>query len=100
MSNGETLQYVLELGADTPDRGRVCTLEVGPFPSETAAAAWADSAGNVRVVELAAQAEREGLAADLTGDTPDDDYLPIVGATLNVYTDRWGTDHDLTRDLY
>lgn len=98
----EVEQYVLELGVDVDDgRGRVCVLEVGPFATEDAAVRWADSAGNVPADELLTAARREGLqASEVDAESAEDMARPISGATLNVYTDRWGTDHDLTRDLY
>lgn len=98
----EVEQYILELGVDVDDgRGRVCALEVGPFATEAAAVSWANNARNVPAAGMQTAAHRGGLqAVEMDAESDGDMARPIVGATLNIYTDRWGTNYDSTRDLY
>ena len=94
----EELRFTLELGVDAGKYGRRCALEVGQFDTSIEARAFADAARG-RLVHRAEQDARDmGLGTDEYDREPGDENLPIIGATINVYTDSEGTVEDI--DLY
>lgn len=94
------VKYVLELGVDTADRGRVCALEVGSFFDPKSAEEFAESVRGVSILSAERAAYSDGLMCD-SYDREDGDFrFPIAGATLNAYTDDYGTDYDRSRNLY
>lgn len=89
----EAFKYTLELGVDSPRDIRVCVVEMGPSRSSTFAIRTA--------VSVRGKTYREVLAmpgAYEYDGAPDLLDLPIVGATLNRFTNKFGTDEDT--DLY
>lgn len=94
----DELRFTLELGIDAGKYGRRCALEIGQFDTSIAARAFADAMRG-RLVHRAEQDARAlGLNTDEYDREPGDENLPIIGATINVYTDAEGTVEDI--DLY
>lgn len=79
-------RYVVEFGIDVPGEGRVCAAESGPYLTRKGAL----RVGKRLLGKSArlALAERNGS----TYDASDADMgRPVVGFTINVYSDEQGT---------
>lgn len=89
MTTSSAITYGLELGIDTPDQGRVCALDHGPFtspmPMLRAALAVLGKPANTF--------EQTPVAPFFStmDTTTDQDALPISGATVYWYSDSEGT---------
>lgn len=93
----DTIQHGLELGADA--RGeRVCVLEVAPFATREEAKAFAEKHRGAVASHVREAAEAAGMEADEMDAEDGDHILPIVGATVYDYSDRYGTSESI--DLY
>lgn len=87
-------RFSLELGIDTPDAGRVCALEVGPFDTSEDAVSFAMLARGANAVVLEGSNENVEWY-DISAEDSDSD-APIVGATLNIFSNVEGTVRDVT----
>ena len=89
----EKHRFSLELGVDNPETGRVCAIEMGTYETLIEAVNVAEYVrGSV------AQTVLDTNAAAEIYDAGDGDLdREIVGCTLNVFTDEYGTvaDYDL-----
>lgn len=86
-------KFVLELGVDNPENGRVCAVEMGPYRS------LMDAVNIAQYVQGSTpeQVLEDNADAHTYDPGPGDLDREIVGCTLNVFTDEDGTvaDHDL-----
>lgn len=93
-----TVNFILELGIDAGKYGRRCALEVGPFDTSIDARRFADAARDRSIHWAEQYAQSLGLSTDPYDREPGDENMPIIGATINLYTDAEGTIEDI--DLY
>lgn len=86
----EVPTYGLELGVDA--RGaRVCVLEVARFATRFEAEVFAREHMGAFAVHIKERARLIGKDTDDMDAQEGDHGLPVVGATVYEYTDRWGT---------
>lgn len=97
----DQIKFTLELGVDGVNYpGRVCAVEAGPFSTKLEAEAYALYAQGQSPKDLIDQYEKVGYGVSLydIAEWDIETTFPIVGATLNYYTDESGTVGN--RDLY
>lgn len=89
-------RFLVTLGVDHPEDGRMAALEAGPFFQIVAARDYAMAARGRSAAVLLTEGGATGLVEpyDLSWSEIMADGLPVVGATIDYYTDGGGTyDH-------